>query len=253
MLMSKEIYFDRIESYVEGTNPPEEKRQFEEDLEENSDLKKEYQAYLATQEALGDLALTEVRARVARIAQHPPQEAKKIQLNRSVLAVAAGFLMLIAALAFLYGRQQYSDQNLFAQQYESPNWSPIRGADIATEKYDQAVAAIQGGNRAKAMELLEGISSAEGVYANAQYTLGHLQLEGQQAGDAIQTFETLQDLKDKRYQENVEWFLALAHLQAGNETLTYRHLGVILQNQQHPYYTDALNLQSRLQSFWRRF
>ncbi len=253
MLMSKDIYFDRIESYVEGTNPPQEKIKFEQDLEQDPKLKEEYHAYIATQHAIEDLALDQVRAKVARIAQHPPRSAKVFQLNRRAIAIAAGFLLLIAAFSFLYGRQQYSDQKLFAQQYESPNWSPIRGTTAATAQYDQAIASLQAGNKQEAMAQLSGITRADEVYANAQYALGHLQLQGEQATDAAKTFETLRELNDKRYQENVDWFLALAYLQAGNETQANRQIGTILQNQQHPYYQDALTLQSRLQSFWRRF
>ncbi len=253
MLMSKEIYFDRIESYVEGTNPPEEDRQFEKDLEKNQALKEEYQAYLATQKALEDLALAEVRNKVARIARQSPRTAKVLPLNRRTIAIAAGFLLLIAALGFLYGRQQYSNQSLFAQQYETPNWSAIRGSNSATEKFDQAIASLQTGSLADAAQQLKEIKREEEVFATAQYTLGHLQLQLGQAEDAQATFENLGDLNDKRYQENVEWFLALAYLQAGNETLTHRQLGAILQKQQHPYYPDAQRLQSRLESFWRRF
>lgn len=253
MLMSKDIYFDRIESYVEGTNPPEQKRQFEKDLEDDPSLKEEYQAYLATQRAVENLALDQVRAKVAEVAQRQPETAKIFKLNRRIIAIAAGFLVLIAALTFLYGRQQYSDQNLFAQQYEAPNWSPIRGATAATAQYDQAILSLQKGNRKEAITGLSAIAKTDEVYANAQYTLGHLQLQEQQAADAVKTFETLRELNDKRYRENVEWFLTLAYLRAGNEIQANRQIGTILQDEKHPYYQDALTLQSHLQRFWRRF
>ncbi|NET31065.1 MAG: hypothetical protein F6K19_03575 [Cyanothece sp. SIO1E1] len=251
--MSKEIYFDRIESYVEGTNPLEEKRKFEKELEENPALKEEYQAYLATQEAVAALALDEIRTKVAKIAQSPPRSNKIFQLNRRSIAIAASFLLLIAVLSFLYGGQQYSDQSLFAQQYESPNWSSIRGSGTAPEKYDQAITSWQSGNLTEAILLLKEIKGEEEVFATAQYTLGHLQLQLEQAEHAVTTFENLLSLEDKRYQENVEWFLALAYLQAGNETFTNRQIGIMLQNDRHPYRQDALSLQVRLQSFWRRF
>lgn len=252
MLMSKDIYFDRIESYVEGTNPPEEKRQFERDLEEDPTLKAEYQAYVATREAVAELALDEIRSKVSQIAQSSPPAAKLFQLNRRTIAIAAGFLLLLAAFSFLYGRQQYSDQHLFTQQYESPNWSPIRGSSTATEKYEQAITSWQVGELAEAIQQLKEIKKEEEVFATAQYTLGHLQLQVGQAKEAIATFEHLKELTDKRYQENVEWFLTLAYLRAGYHTLVNRQMETILQQKQHPYYEEALTLESRLQSFWRR-
>ncbi len=253
MLMSKDFYFDRIESYVEGTSPADEKRQFEEDLREDPMLKAEYQAYLATQEAVTELALEEIRSKVAKIAQTPPRSAQTFPINRRVMAIAAGFLILIVALGLLYGRQQYSDQNLVVQQYESPNWSSIRGSSMATEKYDQAIMALQAGNLEEAIQQLKEIKKGEEVFATAQYTLGHLQLQLKQSGDAIATFEKVGDLNDKRYQENVDWFLTLAYLQASNDTLVHRQIETIRQNERHPYYDDALNLAAQLKHFWRRF
>lgn len=253
MLMLKDIYFDRIESYLEGTNSPDDKKQFEQDLADNPELKAEYQAYLATRAAVQDFALEEIRIKVAQIAQTPPRSAKILQLNRRTIAIAAGFLILIAALSFLFGRQQYSNQNLFVQQYESPNWSPIRGANSTAEKYDQALAAVQAGKVEQAIQQLRDIKQGDELFATAQYTLGHLLLQTDQTNGAMASLEEVRDLNDTRYQENVEWILTLAYLRAGKESLVKQQLGTILQNEQHPYREDALRLQSRLQSFWRRF
>ena len=251
--MSKDIYFDRIESYVRGANPPAENRQFEKELEENPSLKAEYQAYLATQEAIGDLALDQVRLKVTQIAQQQLGTGKVLTLSRRAIAIAASLLLLIALLGLLYGRQQFSDQQLFAQQYEAPNWSPIRGTTTAIQKYDQALVSVQAGHSDEAIALLQGITPTDEVYANAQYALGHLHLQSKQPEAAAEAFETVEGLNDKRYQENVDWFLVLAYLQAGKEAPLNRQINMILQNEQHPYFEDAQSLQSRLQSFWRRF
>lgn len=252
MLMSKDIYFKRIESYLEGPTSPEEKLAFEKDLQQDPDLQEEYQAYLATQAAIDDLALDQIRSKVAQIAQQAP-ETKVFRLSRRVVAMAASFLILIAVLTFLYGRQQYSDQALFAQQYEAPNWSPIRGNSAAVTTYDQAIANLQKDDVQNAIDQLASIPPVENVYVTAQYALAHLQLQTSQVVSAIETFSNIAERNDKRYQENVEWFLTLSYLRAGRGAQTKKQLNVILQKQEHPYYQDALRLQTQLTSFWRSF
>lgn len=252
MLMSEDIYFNRIESYLEGTTSSTEKLQFEKDLQEDPDLQQEYQAYLATRVAIDDLALDQVRSTVAQIAQQAP-EAKTFRLSRKVMAMAASFLILVMLMALLYGRQQYSDQQLFVQQYEAPNWSPIRGSSTAATTYDQAIANMQSGNMQNAMDQLASIMPEEDVYVTAQYALAHLQLQTGKGETAIETFSKIAARNDKRYQETTEWFLTLSYLKTELPAKAKQQLELILQNQQHPYYQDALVLQKQLASFWRRF
>gem|GEM_PF-6879910 len=250
--MSEDIYFNRIVSYLEGTTSSTEKLQFEKDLQQDPNLQQEYQAYLATRAAIDDLALDQVRSTVAQIAQQAP-EAKTFRLSRRVIAMAASFLMLIVLMALLYGRQQYSDKQLFAQQYEAPNWSPIRGSSTAANTYDQAIANMQAGKRQNAMDQLASIPPEEEVYVTAQYALAHVQLQADKAEIAIETFSRIVDRNDKRYQEAAGWFLILSYLKTGLPTEANRQLELMLQNQQHPYYQDALRLQRQLASFWRSF
>ena len=252
MLMSRDIYFKRIESYLEGPTSSTEKLQFEKDLQEDPDLQHEYQAYLATRIAIDDLALDQIRSTVAQIAQQAP-EAKTFRLSRRVIALAASFLILILLTAVLYERQQYSDQQLFAQQYEVPNWSPIRGSSIAATTYDQAIANMQKGDMQSAMDQFARITPEENIYVTAQYALAHLQLQTGKAENAIETFSKIAARNDKRYQETVEWFLALSYLKAELPTKAKQQLEVLLQNEQQPYYQDALRLQKQLASFWRSF
>lgn len=254
MLMSKEIYFDRIESYVEGTNSAEEKREFENDLEENPDLQEEYQAYLATKKAIDEFVKEEILAKLDEIAQRKPvPEVKVLGLTRRTWAMAAGVLILIGALMFLYGHQEYSDDRLFAKQYERPSWDSNRGDQPTNSTYDKAISSLQNNEVEEAADQLSKVGRDDEAYNVALYVMAHLQLQADAGEEAVETFNALKQQNDKRYQENVDWFLALAYLKVGEESMVDQQINTILQNEQHPYYQDALTLRSRLQSFWRRF
>lgn len=249
--MSDLIYFERVEAYAEGQMKAEDAAQFEKELQENNALKQEYEAYLASQKAMEGLAYDLLRAKMAKLEKK--KEAKRFFIGRRMLSIAAGFLLLIAATSgLLYSNLSYSNQSLYADHFEFPNVSLIRGESDAESAYDNAVQAYQNKDFDTAVNELNAISAEESIYNSAQYFLGAVYLESKRPEQAASVFQNLLQKNDKRYDKNVEWNLVLTYLQSGNTQEVNNRIDAILAEPNHPFANQARQLKKNMNSFWRK-
>jgi hypothetical protein len=147
------------------------------------------------------------------------------------LAIAAGFLLLLAVGGNWYSQSNYSNTALAGKYYKVTPTGNTLGADTEREayleKFDQAHQDLKADKHAAAASVFEQLAT--------------------QAPPASFSDEDL-----KYYQDNIDWNLIIARLGAGSTTGDFDlRLNRITQDPDHTYYKQAVALQEDLGSFWR--
>ena len=187
--------------------------------------------------------------------EEEPDKAIVVRMRglRNYLAIAAGILLLIMAGGFWFTNRHYSDSALLADAYNFPQFSEVidfKGGNGVENLLQNGGNAYRDGNYENAIQLLSTIQDTSVHYNAAQFNLGNLFLKTTQSQKAINAFSSIQ--KGTQYQEEIDWYLALAWLQKNNTTQTKVELEKILQNPKHSFYNKALDLNNSLKSFYRK-
>jgi len=240
-------HFERITAYLEGTLNKVQKKQFEADLESDKDLKSEYDAYLASEQALDILAYQQLEKQTAQLNK---EEQKSPTPNKrfSLLRMAASILFLILAGIVIFSNFSYSDNKLATKFYEVPNLSTTRGTATNEEVFTKAVKAFYDKDYTSVVNLLQTVPTTEKTDA-ISHLLGHAFINLQQAQNAANEFSKLTDQTD----EEVRWNKIIIHIQSGDIDQAKKELIYFLKNTSSDYHQDAQQLQEELNSFWRKF
>ncbi|MEO1260697.1 MAG: tetratricopeptide repeat protein [Bacteroidota bacterium] len=242
--------FDKIIAYVEGDMSSGERASFEKELAENNTLKKEFELFKQTDEAVDFMQYEHVRKTIKSFEK---PGSRIVPFWRRPLAVAASVLLVLAASFFIYSTYQFSNNNLADRYYSPPNFSELRSNEITSENVLlNASSYINQGKYSEASMLLLAVESTSPQYIDAKYMLGHLHFSGGDIADAIDHFKIVQDSNDTRYAENAEWQLALCYLKTGDEQKCRQELEKILTDKSHAYYSDATSLKKNINSFFRK-
>ncbi len=262
---------DKISRYLAGKMTDEGLAAFNEQLKADPELKEEVAFRKMVMESVKSQSNEQLRAQINTVVKEahtlagqsspgamPARElsnrtAKVISLNRRILSIAASVLILILLGASWYANRQFSNDSLVASNFElkTPT-SNLRGENNdETDFNNDVMKAYSNKDFHKAAELLASIPPSP-IYNKAQFHLGNLYLKLNNPSRAIVVFQNLLKKNDPRYQEEVQWLLCLAHLKNNDVKQTTQTLESILQNQEHSFYSNALQLKKKLYSPWRK-
>ena len=140
--MNIEPYIERIEQYETGALPAAERAAFESELVANSELRQALALFRQANEVIEQGIEHSLRAQLrswnGAVAETPMTVAKpvggRVVRMRSTwirLAAAASVALLIGWFGVRWANSQYSDQALFAAQYEKPADSAFRSGAAA--------------------------------------------------------------------------------------------------------------------------
>jgi hypothetical protein len=232
-------YFEEIEAYAEGEMPPDKRSAFEEKLVENTEIKREYDAYLASQKVAKILGLQQLR--------EIPAPSLKRRANYRPWLSAASFLLFALLSAALFSYFNYRPA-LLAAQYQS---LPEKTAALGTNsELAAAWQAAEVGDFSTTLQLLSPDRGAGEIDASAQNLYVYALLESKQT---TATLNYLAQIRAGSDNPTLDWYQILAHLQAGNKTEALVQVEAITQNGDHPFYTEAQQLKQKLTSIWGRW
>lgn len=233
-------YFEEIEAYVEGDLTKEDKKGFELKLSNNSALKQEYDAYLATQKVARILGLQHLRETAI-----PPKKSRRSY--RPWLA-AASFLLIILLGGLINSYVNYRPATL-ALQYQQ---APVRTGTTADNTIlNQAWDAADDRDFQTALQLLSPSRGDEIQEENAQALYVYALLAAEQGSAARQYL--LQIGSPATLNPQLSWYLVQAHLQTGDRTAAMTQIELILAESAHPFYENAQELKQQLNSIWGRW
>lgn len=240
-------YFERIEAYQDGQMSPIERQQFETDLEINEQLKSEYDAFIATTVALEWMVAEDFSKE-----QEDTQRNKftLIKNKKSWIAIAASFLFLLFIGAGSFAKLNYSNETIVQDFYRSPNWTnTIRGQENETSRTKINLLLVNEDYQ----KLISYLEETQNDNSDYNYLLANAYLKNKQANKAITTFQEVILSSNKDTKASAEWYLILSYLQNGDNEKAQNQLKFIIQNKHHPNYHKALELEEKLNSFWRNF
>ncbi len=258
----------RIENYLNGTLPPEERLAFEAALSTDPELDAEVRLHRVARLAVNMESLLERRERLQTqgrrllrrhlwwwkirdwaedtFAQHNPEGFRHLQWGRLTL-VSLSLLLVALGTWWLMQVSQKSEapivlrppQELYQMHYKRLEINYTLGAD-EEDSYTQARQQYIQGHCAEAVKLLDE-ALAEPTFENRAMALllkGSCLLEMSQAADALQTLRQVPPIAGGVHRE-AQWYIALAYLQLGQRSQAIEQLQQIAAQPRHPYSAQA--------------
>ena len=255
----------RIEAYLNGEMSSEGKAAFEQEMEQDQNLAQAVQLYrlekkaahLLLEEEFGNQVRHYRQTRPSDSDMDGPQTKRIAPLWGRRLAVAASILLLVSMGTLFWSSYEYSNTALANAQFQYDFSSVARNIQQNNRSNNtilqQGVKLFKADKIPEAIALLNGISSGDTAFVEAQYYLGQLYYQQQQFSEAVDRFEKVLTHQDFRFQEQAEWYLVLSMLADGKTNNRFDNLlNKIVKDQVSVYQPNALQLQQQLQSFWRK-
>lgn len=176
--------------------------------------------------------------------------------NKKILSVAASVLLLCG----LFGISNIWFSNNKLIEITNKKLEPItinlRGA-TNEDIFEQGIEAFERNNSIEAIQFFEKIASNDEKYIDARYILAFIQFKTKMFNESIENAKLVRTLvKSKRpeLEQQAEWLQIQAML-AANQTDTTEFeelLRLILSNEKHLFADEAIRLNGRLKSIWRK-
>jgi len=264
-LLTNETIIEQFESHLTGKMSQEIREEFIQKLNNDPQWQEAYQTFLLSREVIG-LKITEnLRTQLKQWnkethSNKPEKEnivhlrpTEKIRRLNSVLgyAVAAGVLFLMTFSFIQYQKvKQFTDMAVV--EYQGIN-SKANRSEGAGSKVDQII--IDYVNKTQSSDQtinsLKQISpDASGIdYFKAQNYLGRLYLLQGMCIDMSTAYQISAQLTGYKYDGDIAQVLCELKQGSGREELSV-NLKKILDNPEHTYYDQAVEIDKKINSFW---
>lgn len=262
-------YFDRINAYFEGELSSSEEAKLWEEIEQNSELKKEFDNYMLSMEVFNRLG-EPTKEKIQFLLENKKRITKTNRLKRYALRIAAVFIPLI--LIFFFLNNTYKKSSIISQidntelrvvektkNFNNQNKGNTAVSNSIMEtfkdrKFNQCIDILS--NFEKSIQ--EGEKEYLMVQKNQIYFIGayvyyHLN-SFEESNDYF--YKVISDSnvnykKDKFLKEAAEFFIIRNFLvMNANSTAINNKLDNIINNQDHEFIGEAKNLKKRINSFW---
>jgi len=262
--MNLELYIERIEQYTAGDMSEPERTAFEAELAENTELQQALALYRESEAVIEQSIENNLRLQLqewaaADQAAQPvtgKPAAKVISMRSMAMRWAAAAIVLLVAGWFILQQssQGFSDQAIYAANYEQLDGSSLRG-NAPESLLGQGSEAFENKNYPVAETFFGQIPASDENYAKAQLYLGHIALQQQQYAQAITAFGKAVQANDTKVTEKAQWNLLLSYLAAGStEDAAFKTLlEQVAQDANHSYHQKAQILEGQLSDFRRNF
>lgn len=197
---------------------------------------------------------TEMAAMSKRLQTQKASPAQEVKIRtmrpmRRLLALAASLLVLVVAGILWRTNRSYNPNELIAQSYYAADVpGSLSGGAVEDEAFQAALAAFVTNNDwATARAGFEQIANTNSKYGEAQYFLGHINLQEAQFEIAIENYQNAlasENLPNYINQNKLNWNLLLARLGSGEDIRS--DLDRLIEAQNPPYNQKAINLKKRL-------
>ncbi|MCB0639946.1 MAG: hypothetical protein KDC54_25165, partial [Lewinella sp.] len=247
--------FSRIEAYLTGELPPDDRQAFEEEVARDEALARELEQHRLEHQAMRMLLHDELRATMQSWRKDAPSTkaeddgAKVVSLSarrgrvRRLLSIAASLLLLIGFGGSWWAHQTVGNQAL-AQSYAEGLSTSQRGGAAR-----EAESLLKAGDTQAAIDLLQDATDVSDRLLLAQ---AYFQQKDYAAASAIYAeIEGLPTIS-KAQRDLAQWQNALAQLGQGDATTARELLQGIAQSSGNDYQDDAAGLLRKLDSGWRR-
>ena len=261
--MAKQENFERIEKYLDGEMPFAERQAMDKEMAADTDLQFEFGQHQMAREAMEVMIEDNLRNSFSEWDQEGEKSAKVVSINRGVkmrtlyrrIAIAASFLLLaVVGIGFLQSGQ-YSNEQLSQTYYGTIDLDELRsiGKNELTDNFSKGIAALSDGKVNDALFLLEPIPNTNDRFEEAQYLIGHANMQLKKYDAAIIAFKNVANGTDETFKMKGEWNLILAKLNADQLDDNFHNLlTTIAAETDHDKNKEANQLKADLEGFLRK-
>lgn len=264
--MDLELYFDQLEAYEEGRMPEAERAAFEAKLAADAELRQALHHYRLSRETVEqgiedtlrsqleswaaaetapDITMEEARPKARIVAMRP----------RWIRLAAAACMVLLAGWFLLqWAGRGYSDEGLYSASYELPSGPALRAGGALENPLETGFKALENKDFQAAEDFFKTIPTDHERYGEAQYYLGHAELQLKKYDQAIDAFQAVVRQNEAKFREKADWNLALTYVAAHRtKDMAFKNLLAFMVNDQgHAYHRQAVALEKKLGSFLRK-
>ncbi|MEO1262777.1 MAG: hypothetical protein AAFZ15_28475 [Bacteroidota bacterium] len=219
--MDKEVLYEKIEAYLDGTLPASEQQKLTADPTVQPELRLHRELASAIGETdvlrLENLLMTEGKKHLANL-EVPHKKAKLMLFFKKYRALAAGLAILLMA-AFLLPIFTQQGNDLFSEHFKDyPMYLNTRSANAADNFLDKAIQCYVARQFECANENFAAFAKSNPDHFGAVFYTGLTALQLEKTTEAIEYLQIVANDGDNFYVEPARWYLALAYLKS-NEKL----------------------------------
>ncbi len=215
--------FDLIEKYLMNDMSVGEIKNFEKQLSEDPDLRKEFLLRKRINEAISEDDIIELRESLTKITSNKNRNSLiyYIERRRKLLAIAATIIILISlSVSFLFPFRQSSDQLLKSYYNTYPALANVRSLESNEESEELLKTSFElyeEYNYKKASETFIKVLIIDEDNVVAQFYLALCELENNNFTDSEEYLSDLIQKKDHLFWEQAHWYLAMLYLKLENK------------------------------------
>jgi TolA-binding protein len=260
----EEQMLDKIEAYLNGNMTAQEEKEFDAAIENDPELAAAVDQFGLANDAIEILIEDNLREELKSLQQEEATADKVVSINRPqqqtkrrslrvYLAAAASVAVLLGFFGVNWAGNNYSNEAIKEDVYASYSMPNIRSGNNQAHPFEEGLTAFESKDYNTAIQFFQGIPATDERFNEAQFYLGHALLENGSYQQASSQFKKVVDLKDIRYTESAEWYQLLALLSDGQLGGDFQSLlSKIAADKDHTFNTKAVQLQTKLGSFWRK-
>ena len=231
-------YKDLIDRYH---NNEFEASEWSELLNNNAELKKEYDAYLNDMKLIKGGVKIYLKKEAERIYNRNKRK-RTYWLLGTLLAV---LLLSWISVIFLEDSPEQDSEILYAQLYEKPIVSNLRSPEGLDSTWINSTSLYKNAQYEQALEGIDLIIESNSIHAyEAKFLKGICFMELKDFTNAIASFNKVE--KSSLYYFKAQWFMSLSYYMSGDINSLEKTLNDIIATENHPYLVDAKKLQKAI-------
>lgn len=234
---------NRVESYIKGELSPDEKRQFDQEIANNSELAAIYREYTLAMDAIDHQVESELREQFSNWEKRGDTKQQSVKFLPILWKVAASFIFIAAVYSvFIQNSNEFeSRQQIALNAYELPA-SPGRTMGESSELWDEGLIAYEASDFATAADKW---STIENPNVEIQFYLAHANFNIPKYDESIKLFTSLSK-STSGYKQSSEWQLLLSYLAAEEIRLSDDLVRKITDDPKHPFFQKVRDLEKNL-------
>ncbi len=227
-----------IEAYINGSLDEEASKKFEADMAEDEELAEVYHEHMLAMDAV-DLQEEKELHEKFDLWEKDGQNTPHRTLWPTYLKIAAAVALLVSFYFLFFNKNNSPELNttLAIEYYITPE-SPGNTMGRGDALWSDGLINYENGTYSEAIQVWEEI---ENPSPEMQYFLAHAYFNIKELMKASEIFKDLSN-GNSAYSFPAEWYLLLTYLATGEKDNFDQLATVILDNQDHPYHQDVVDL-----------
>jgi len=241
-----------IEDFIDGILEEDLLREFNAELEENTDLMAEVTLREQINNAIGESDILGLRASLKAAKQDAEKkEVKSIVMPRFEVGSArfwkssVAMIILLVGLAGVLNTGIQSADNTYNKFFQEPGWSSERSVTSSVDVIHAARTYYQAAEYQKVVDVLNSVGVPENQAFVAQFYKGLSYQNMNNYEKAIQEYSRVVDQGNNLFVEEAEWYKALCYLKLNKKVEAKQELLAVIERKAH-YENDAKAIIRRL-------